>query len=209
MKKRTKIFYCNIALLLLVGCTSNANEDMKSDSSEKASAFQSDDTVESNPTGTVEDESAPTTEIVKGESSDSSEKTSKENALSAYSSKEIEYARVWLQLGTLKEVEGLNVRHIPAGTLVNPNDETSAKYPEDVIQLAEGRVAIGSVTYSGNGDGTINVYSVPMRWDSAPDLEEGVMREVTEDIINTTELVYVDTGDDKEIMKLIDVMTIN
>lgn len=43
----------------------------------------------------------------------------------------------------------------------------------------------GSVTYHGNGDGTIHVYNVPLRWDSADDIEKGVMREVTESIIKT------------------------
>ncbi|API92415.1 hypothetical protein KM914_11270 [Virgibacillus pantothenticus] len=66
----------------------------------------------------------------------------------------MEYARVWLQLGEIKDVDELNVRHIPAGTPLNPDDETSVNYPEDVIQLAGSRLVDGSVTYSSNGDGT-------------------------------------------------------
>lgn len=55
------------------------------------------------------------------------------------------------------------VRHIPAGEPINHNDDTSANYSEDVIQLSGSRLVDGSVTYSGNGDGTINVYNVPLR----------------------------------------------
>ncbi|WP_289889940.1 hypothetical protein [Virgibacillus pantothenticus] len=47
----------------------------------------------------------------------------------------------------------MNVRHIPAGTPLNPDDETSVNYPEDVIQLVGSRLVDGS-TYSSNVDGT-------------------------------------------------------
>src|SRR5690606_31259373 len=72
--------------------------------------------------------------------------------LDEYSHEQIEYARVWLQLGPNPDIDELNVLHIPAGTPLNPDDETSANYPEDVIQLAGSRLIDGSVTYSGNGD---------------------------------------------------------
>lgn len=132
-------------------------------------------------------------------------KAGDKGSLSGYSSKQIEYARVWLLLGPNQEIDELNVRLIPAGTPINPNDETSANYPEDVIQLAGGRLVDGSVTYSGNGDGTINVYNVPLRWETnvPDDLPENYMRELTEEIIETTELVYVDPGEDEKITELI------
>ncbi|WP_112181129.1 hypothetical protein [Paraliobacillus zengyii] len=220
MNKFTKMFICNITLLMLFGCTSGMNEESNTDSSVKDSALQyeeeiDDNTEDINLQGTEVNESAPTTKTEEDMNSDSGKESSEETEsdeqneeLSSYSSEEIEYARVWLQLGMIKDVEGLYVRHIQAGELVNPNDDTSVKYPEDVIQLSGGRLVAGSVTYSSNGDGTINVYSVPLRWDSSPDLEEGVMREVTEDMINNLKLVYVDTGDNKEIINLIDVIII-
>ncbi len=133
----------------------------------------------------------------------------KDNVLAEYSSEKIEYARVWLQLGANQEIDELNVRHISAGEPINPNDDTSAGYPEDVIQLAGSRLVDGSVTYSGNGDGTIKVYNVPLRWDSSDDLSKGVMREVTENIIKNAKTVYVDTGDSEKIKRLIDIMTIH
>ncbi|MFC4403857.1 hypothetical protein ACFOY7_12340 [Gracilibacillus xinjiangensis] len=128
------------------------------------------------------------------------------NPLSEYSSQQIEYARVWLQLGPNQEIDELNVRHIAAGEPMNPNDDKSAAYPEDVIQLAGSRLVDGSVTYSGNGDGTINVYNVPLRWD-------GDYTKVDEsfytDIIENTELVYVDPGDEEEIIELIKLLKVH
>lgn len=120
-------------------------------------------------------------------------KSDKDNALAKYSSHEIEYARVWLQLGVNQEIDELNVRLIQAGETMNPDDETSSNYPEDVIQLAGSRLVDGSVTYSGNEDGTINVYSVPLRWDgSYPAGEKFYI-----DIIEKTKLVYIDPGEDE------------
>lgn len=132
-----------------------------------------------------------------------------DNVLGEYSSDKIEYARVWLQLGPNQDIDELNVRHISAGEPINPNDDSSASYPEDVIQLAGSRLVDGSVTYSGNGNGTINVYNVPLRWDSADNLDKGIMKKETEDIKKNTKKVYVDTGDDKKIKRLIDIMVIH
>ncbi|WP_404819695.1 hypothetical protein [Sutcliffiella horikoshii] len=125
--------------------------------------------------------------------------------LSHFSSQQIEYARVWLLLGPNQEIDELNVRIIPTGQPVNPLDETSATYPEEVIQLAGSRLVDGSVTYSGNGDGTINVYNVPLRFEQnvPKDLDKNYMRKLTESMIENTELVYVDPGQEEEIIKLI------
>lgn len=138
-------------------------------------------------------------------------KAGDKGALSGYTAKQIEYARVWLLLGPNKEIDELNAHLIPAGTPINPNDDTSANYPEDVIQLAGSRLVDGSVTYSGNGDGTINVYNVPLRWETnvPDDLDENYMRELTEEIIETTELVYVDPGDDEKIIELIKLLKVH
>ncbi|MFD2922180.1 hypothetical protein [Halobacillus naozhouensis] len=220
MKKRKTIFYYNVALLLLilllVGC-SDKTQEAKTDSSENASASQSekktDDTEESN-LDKKEDKSVSTTESEKTATNDSNQTSSEEtrneesnntakseedNALSRYSSEEIEYARVWLELGVIEDVDELNVRHIPAGTLLNPEDETSASYPEDVIQLAGSRLVAGSVTYSGNGDGTINVYNVPLRWDGKNPAGEKFYT----GIIENTKQVPIDQSDDEKIIELI------
>lgn len=224
MRKLQKIFYCNAYLLLiallLAGCTGSKNEESKQ-SSDTDSAVQSEQihnkTENSNKIG--KDQSEPTTaseESAMDESSETSseevkneEKGKEDNVLAAYSSEKIEYARVWLQLGSNQEIDELNVRHISAGKPINPNDNTSASYPEDVIQLAGSRLVDGSVTYHGNGDGTIHVYNVPLRWDSADDLDQGVMQEVTENIIKNAKKVYVDPGDNEKIKQLIEIMMIH
>nr|WP_204419163.1 hypothetical protein [Bacillus tianshenii] len=138
-------------------------------------------------------------------------KTDNKGDMSGYTAKQIEYARVWLQLGPNQELDELNAHLIPAGTPINPNDDTSSLYPEDVIQLAGSRLVDGSVTYSGNGDGTINVYNVPLRWETnvPDDLPENYMQKLTEEIIETTELVYVDPGDNEKIIELIKLLKVH
>ncbi|AZB41743.1 hypothetical protein CEF21_05185 [Bacillus sp. FJAT-42376] len=128
----------------------------------------------------------------------------REDPLSSYSSKQIEYARVWLQLGPNQEIDELNVHLLSAGTPLNPDDSTSAAYPEDVIQLAGSRLADGSVTYRGNGDGTINVYNVPLRWDG----QYPAGKKFYEEIIDNTKLVSIDKGNPDKIVKLINKMKI-
>ncbi len=136
---------------------------------------------------------------------ENSEHQADEEALSNYTSNQIEYARVWLQLAPNQEIDELNVRHIPAGEKLNPDDETSASYPEDVIQLAGSRLVDGSVTYSGNGDGTINVYNVPLRWDG----KYPAGKKFYNEIIQSTKLVPIDTGDDQEVIRLIKLLKIH
>lgn len=233
MKKLRNIFYCNVVLmllvLLLVGCMGGKEETSNNDSALQ-SEENNNETKDSNQIAKDESEATTGSEesitknsnenASKESSADESKETSsegqkneanseKDNVLAEYSSEKIEYARVWLQLGANQEIDELNVRHISAGEPLNPNDDTSAGYPEDVIQLAGSRLVDGSVTYSGNGDGTIKVYNVPLRWDSSDDLSKGVMREVTENIIKNTKTVYVDTGDSEKIKRLIDIMAVH
>ncbi|MGO0711920.1 hypothetical protein P5408_003210 [Bacillus subtilis] len=202
-------------MILLAGCTDSKNGEAQQPSNQ-ASAVQSDEkhTEPEESTKIRKDEAEPITDEesatkAANETSSAEEKSKEDNVLAAYSSEKIEYARVWLQLGPNQEIDELNVRHISAGEPINPNDDTSASYPEDVTQLAGSRLVDGSVTYHGNGDGTIHVYNVPLRWDSADDVEKGVMREVTENIIKNRKTVYVDTGDNEKIKRIIDIMKIH
>jgi hypothetical protein len=137
------------------------------------------------------------------QSGDNQSKSTEETTLSQYSSKEIEYARVWLQVIGNKDATEINVRQISAGEAVNPYDEDSAVYPENVIVLAGDIMADGTVTYSGNGDGTINIYNIPSHWPSAQQLEVS-MKEYTEKIISNTEKVYINPGDDEAVLELIE-----
>ncbi|OAK68082.1 hypothetical protein ABB05_16075 [Lederbergia galactosidilytica] len=202
MKKLSLILISYLILLLLVGCSNDSNEIVTSDASNNGADL---DSKEEETSGTDERTSIGETEAVdldhRNETSVEEEKATpnEEDPLSAYSAEEIEYARVWLQLGPNQEVEELNVYHFPAGEVLNPDDETSANYPEDVIQLAGARLVDGSVTYSGNGDGTINVYNVPLRWDGQYPAGE----EFYTNIINNTELVAIDPNDDNKIRALI------
>lgn len=150
------------------------------------------------------EESAPATEETAApeEEAETEQTESEESGLSQYSSEQIEYARVWLQLGPNQDIDGLYVRQIPAGTPLNPDDDTSAAYPEDVIQLAGSRLVDGSVTYSGNGDGTVNVYNVPLRWDGKYPVGE----EFYADIIGNTKLVSIDVGEDEDVIQLIELL---
>lgn len=186
--------------LLLMACSDNSGN---SDSKKESQATEEQDHAGENSSSDKKD--------IKSESEesgdDSSDETSaKENdALAEYSAAEIEYARVWLQLGENQDIDELNVEHISSGQSLNPDDETSASYPEDVIQLAGSRLADGSVIYSGNGDGTINVYDVPLRWDG----ENPAGEDFYNKIIENPEQVSIDPGDDQEIITLIEMLNIH
>ncbi|WP_225743783.1 hypothetical protein [Marinilactibacillus sp. Marseille-P9653] len=137
---------------------------------------------------------------------DQEEPEESKDILAKYSNDEIEYARIWLQLGPNQEISELYVQRFPAGTLVNPNDENSAVYPDDVVQLSGSRLVDGSVTYSSNGNGTINVYKVPYRWEttmSEVEVVDGVSV-YTQDLLDEAEVVSVDVGEDASVVELIE-----
>lgn len=187
MKRVEKFFCVSAALLLLAGC---GEEDAPIMDASKARGEPEETALEEGgKEGAGEEDSTVATD-------------SGEDALSEYSSEQIEYARVWLQLGPNQEIDGLYVQQIPEGTPLNPDDETSAAYPEAVIQLAGSRLVDGSVTYSGNGDGTINLYNVPLRWDG----EYPAGEDFYNDIIENTELVEIETGEDEEVIRLIELL---
>ncbi|MEN2767868.1 hypothetical protein [Ornithinibacillus xuwenensis] len=204
MKKITIMIYLSI-VFILVGCSTN--EESTNGSPIESTSQDKSEIDNNNSASTSEESENNNTDITSSENSDLNvDDEEDKDSLSQYSSEQIEYARVWLQLGPNQEIDELYVNHISAGELINPNDDTSATYPEDVIQLSGSRLVDGSVTYSGNGDGTINVYNVPLRWDGIPpeELEEGVMRKETEKIIENTESVYIDPADDEDVIRLIE-----
>ncbi|RNF38886.1 hypothetical protein [Planococcus salinus] len=210
MNTVVKVICFSAVFLLLTGCVGNNNEEATTDASEEISATESaeepsigeGDEANMNKENEVSSEESALVEPDGSTSNTSDQKN--EESLSQYPSEHIEYARVWLQLGANQDIDGLYVNKIPAGTLLNPDDETSGVYPEDVIQLAGSRLIDGSVTYSGNGDGTINVYPVPLRWDG----EYPAGEEFYEEMISNTELVSVDVGEDEEVIRLIELLEI-
>jgi hypothetical protein len=236
MKKQTSIIYCHailfVLVMLLTGCAKDDNEakqpsndsvssaeeqtneentqtdaDGTSTSDASSDAIATDDSAEES-----KDESTKETVTNEKQDGNSGSAYEKENLLAEYTDEEIEYARIWLQLGPNLQIDELNVMHIPAGTPLDPEYFPIVDYPEDVTQLSGSRIADGSVTYSSNGDGTINVYNVPLngRWyggfSPAEDIDEAAMREEFEEIITNTKQVYVDPGEDEAVKKLIELI---
>src|SRR5699024_7451340 len=141
------------------------------------------------------------------EKNDENNEKNDENSevLSEFSDEEIEYARVWLEVIDNKDTEELNVSHISVGEPVNAYEkEESAEYPEDVTSLSGKIMADGMVIYSGNGDGTINLYAVPSHWQEGIEPDGMTMKEYTQDIVDNPEKIEVDTGDEKEVQEIAD-----
>lgn len=227
MKFLAKHIVLIFALLLISGCSESSNKNIDDQEQEQNEKLEvEEDNVKKEVKNEVEHENNDKKDVeteVK-EEEQYNEKSSKinlsesstkdnnldeeqeiEDNLSNYSSSQIEYARVWLQLGPNQEIDQLYVQHIPAGTPLNPNDETSLSYPEDIIQLYGSRLVDGSVTYSGNGDGTINVYNVPLRWDGVYPAGE----EFYQNIIENTRLIYIDPNGDDKVIKFIKILNVN
>ncbi|MCR8848067.1 hypothetical protein NQ095_06580 [Rossellomorea sp. SC111] len=197
MKKRILIIMILAIGFLLMACSAGkqqvveqAQPDQESESGDVAS-------------GETEEE-VDSVDLAEATSQDQGQEESgaTEDPLAAYPSEKIEYARVWLQVIGNGDVEELNVKHISAGEQLNPYDDKSVAYPEDVIVLSGKAMVDGFVTYSGNGDGTINVYDVPSHWPTSEQIEES-MEEYTKGIVEGTEKVSVDTGDEEEVVELI------
>ncbi|HLR01621.1 MAG TPA: hypothetical protein VK111_02595 [Virgibacillus sp.] len=159
------------------------------------------------------DDAVNTEEFTLGEGADGENTSSEEDAkddeaaegdLSDYAAQEIEYARVWLEVNGDEGIDTLSVSFLSSGEPVHSDDDESADYPEDVIQLAADTGDI--VTYSGNGDGTLNLYAVPSEWDDIPSDE---VVDMTNQIIDDTELVSIDPNDDDAVINLIDKLDIN
>lgn len=195
----------------------NVTDDNKSD--ESTATDESDENSNENDTDNNSSEESDTDSSddssVENEESNDSSSEDDDNALSSYSSEEIEYASVWLQLGPNQDIDELYVDHVPAGTPLDPNDEENdVSYPEDVIQVSGSRIVDGMVTYSGNGDGTINVYNIPYgnRWYGGTprpddiDLED--VKEEMREMLENPELVSIDPGDDEKVKNIIEKMYI-
>ncbi|MFD1412514.1 hypothetical protein [Oceanobacillus jeddahense] len=210
MNKQNKFLYSFVSmvlfLLLLTACTNDANDESEEETPDNDSALEmknpdaadgediESDDAENNESDNKKDNTSENTEQ---EVSDNKESDILEN----YSAEEIEYARVWLQLGDNPETDRLNARHVPAGDPINSLDEESAEYPEDVTVLDGGRQP-GVITYSSNGDGTINVYNIPPRWGN--NAGEEALQNTYQKILEEVELVEVDTGNPEDVKKVID-----
>lgn len=194
MKKVYNLVLITVFLLIFTGCSHSPQTAPSSTDTDKEEVSSDEDNPSSEESPVIHSED---TSSEKGEVKPVDQEG--KEILSSYSSEQIEYARIWLQLGPNQGIDELNVLPIPAGTPINPDDNTSAVYPENVIQLAGSRLVDGSITYSGNGDGTINVYNVPLRWDGNYPAGEDFYT----DILKNTKLVSVELGDNERIIELI------
>jgi hypothetical protein len=194
MKKRILMSMILAMGFLLMACSAGKQQVV-----EQAQPDQESESGE----GTSEETNEEVDSIDLEEATSQEQSDTKEDSLSGYPSEKIEYARVWLQVIGNGNVEELNVQHISAGEQLNPYDDKSVEYPEDVIVLTGKAIADGTVTYSGNGDGTINVYDVPSHWPSNEQMEES-MEVYTQGIVDDTEKVSVDAGDEEEVAGLIE-----
>ena len=216
-----KSFFISLSVLLLSigGCSSNTNEEESTIvSSEKTSTIESmtDKTKDSEKLSISEDSTINESDQSIAPSSDDSSTKNEDvnspteenpNPLSEYTNEQIEYARIWLQLGPNQDIDGLYIKKISKGSKLNPDDEYSAIYPEDVIQLAGSRLVDGSITYKSNGNGTIVVYKVPQRWDYSPitpEIVDGVSLG-TKQLLEDTYQVEVNTGNPEDIKSLIEI----
>lgn len=209
-------------LLLLTACTNDSNdesaeetpdndaalendgEDRESDETEQNDNRNEEENGDGNNSANTEDDGSENEDSepsgnTEGEASDNET----DSILDGYSAEEIEYARIWMQLSELEEPsnENLYVRHISAGEPLNEVDEESAAYPEDVTVLDGGRQP-GVITYSSNGDGTINVYNIPPRWGN--NAGEEALQNTYQKILEEVELVEVETGNPEDVKKVID-----
>ena len=184
------------------GNSNNESSEISDDNDENQNIEEHDNSDSSNNDQEVSEENTNQSENTRDDSDDHSEN----DILSKYSAEEIEYARVWLQLGVTQEIDELYVEHFSAGKPLNPDDETSIDYPEDVIHLSGSRLVEGSITYSGNGDGTIKLYrKIPHRWDGKNPAGEHAYKQ----IIKATEQISIDTGDAKKVEALIKKLNIH
>ncbi|WP_242693004.1 hypothetical protein [Staphylococcus nepalensis] len=96
------------------------------------------------------------------------------------------------------------VTKIPKGSKVNPQAQDSAVYKEDVVKLEAPMKAGGSVTYSSNGDGSINVYnSIPYKWENPQNSDYSQMDKITRKAIeDNVETIYIKPHDNKTVAKL-------
>ena len=215
LRKATTLYDITFILLiisvLLVGCskeadmenaTNNQTEDHVTEEENNSAAKDEEQNIDEESNQTADEQ------VSESEQEDHSTEQESVNQLSEYSTQEIEYARVWLNFGANQDVESLYVVHIPAGTLLNPEEtDINVKYPEDVIQIRGSRHVDGVITYSGNGDGTINIYNIPVRWYGGmtrpEDLAIDDIIADREDLINNTKLAYIEPGDDDAVIELI------
>ena len=187
----------------------NKDSKKQSSSEEESNKSNSDNDLENSNKQDNEQSNNKKREKESNSNNESQQTTDKNKSyLDNFNSEEIEYARVWYQListrNDLKGIKNVYVTKIPKGSKVNPQAENSAVYKTDVVKLEAPMKAGGSITYSSNGNGTINVYNnVHYKWESPQNSDYSQMDKITEKAIeDNVEKIYIKPNDNKQVAKL-------
>lgn len=200
-------------LVFLAGCNNKSAENNDNNSSSDTNTSENKEnetnTSENRDTKNKKQSDNKGQEKKNNDSNESHQTTDKNKSyLNNFSTEKIEYARVWYQListkNDLKGIRNVYVTKIPKGSKVNPQAQDSAVYKEDVVKLEAPMKAGGSVTYSSNGDGSINVYnSIPYKWESPQNSDYSQMDKITRKAIeDNVETIYINPHDNKTVAKL-------
>ncbi|MGS0665370.1 hypothetical protein ACU40P_11510 [Staphylococcus arlettae] len=200
-------------LVILVGCNSNSSSDTNTSQSKDNETQNKNEETNTSDSGDNTESSNKKNDNKKQEKNNDSNKNlqstdKKKSYLNNFNSEEIEYARVWYQLIStrhdLKGIRDVYVTEIPKGSKVNPQAQNSAVYKENVVKLEAPMRAGGSITYSSNGDGTINVYNnIPYKWESSQTSDYSQMDKVTRKAIeDNIETIYIKPHDNKAVAEL-------
>lgn len=207
MKKFNLVVALLLSSALLVSCGSGHSQSEHNQHGEKNSNSKSEHHDNKHKHNSANQENQESNKTHDDQDNNKTAKTNKSH-LSQYNSEQIEYARVWNQLGPLKNnmkgMDELDVTKISKGTKVNPQVKNSAVYPENVVKLSAPMKAGGSITYSSNGDGTINVYkNVPYNWVDTSQSDSGKTEQATKDAISKNiQTVKIKPTDNEQIAQL-------
>ncbi|OEK65744.1 hypothetical protein AST01_12105 [Staphylococcus equorum] len=187
----------------------NTSENKENETNKKTNTSGNRDTKDKSNKQNKKQSNNKVQEKENNDSNESHQSTDKNKSyLNNFSSEKIEYARVWYQListrNDLKGVRNVYVTKIPKGSKVNPQAQNSAVYKEDVVKLEAPMKAGGSVTYSSNGNGSINVYnSIPYKWENPQNSDYSQMNKITRKAIeDNVETIYIKPHDNKTVAKL-------
>ncbi|MGW8126811.1 hypothetical protein ACWEYS_13390 [Staphylococcus xylosus] len=200
-------------LVFLAGCNNknaeNHDNNSSSDTNTSENKENETNTSENRDTKNKRQSDNKDQEKKNNDSNESHQSTDKNKSyLNNFNTEKIEYARVWYQListkNDLKGIRNVYVTKIPKGSKVNPQAQDSAVYKEDVVKLEAPMKAGGSVTYSSNSDGSINVYnSIPYKWESPQNSDYSQMDKITRKAIeDNVETIYIKPHDNKTVAKL-------
>ncbi|GEP85722.1 lipoprotein [Staphylococcus piscifermentans] len=192
--------------LLLTACgQGDKSEDTKSES-KSDSGSKSDGSGFSN-SSKKEDNSSNSSSESKSENhsdSDSEKENSKSSSSENEDTNSPQYlAKVWAAaLPAYRDTgrgqfDDMKITHYDvSGNVLNPyNADNSIKFPEGTQMLSGSPTAAGLVTYSNNGDGTINVYNVPSHFHDPRWLESNSFSQSeSERIMNNPKVVKLYDG---------------